>query len=238
MPEEINRIVTDHLCNLLFCPTETAIHNLEREGLADRSVLTGDVMYDAALLFRTAAEESGSPVVSRWAGEQFALATLHRAGNTDDPARLGDIMNVLNRVAREVCPVVMPLHPRTEKRLQALHCIPREVHIIRPVSYLEMLMLESRARFILTDSGGVQKEAYFAQVPCITLREETEWTETLTNNCNTLVGCAEERAMKAIEGLNNAGPWLHPYGRGDAADHILSALRGRRVTSMVCQGLL
>jgi UDP-N-acetylglucosamine 2-epimerase len=130
----------------------------------------------------------------------------------------------------------MPLHPRTEKRLQTLQHIPRAVHIIGPVSYLEMLMLESRARFILTDSGGVQKEAYFAQVPCITLRDETEWTETLTNNCNTLVGCDGEKAMKAIEGVNGAGPWLQPYGRGDAADQMLNALTGRHATSAVCHG--
>jgi UDP-GlcNAc3NAcA epimerase len=224
MPEEINRIVADHLSDLLLCPTATAIRNLEKEGLAERAVMTGDVMYDAALKLRAEAERRGGQLAGRWKKGEFALATIHRAENTDEPARLMAIMSALECIAADICPVVLPLHPRTSKTLAAMGWAPRAIEVIRPVSYMEMLLLEGRARLVLTDSGGVQKEAYFAQVPCITLRDETEWVETLENGCNTLAGAVEEYILAAAKAAAGAGPWNNAYGRGDAGTAILNAL--------------
>src|SRR5579872_4185122 len=157
MPEELNRVVADHLSDLLLCPTPVAIENLRNEGLVARAVLTGDVMLDASLAFRDQAERRGGPLAETWQPRQFALATVHRAENTDDPGRLRNIFAALERIAESVCPVVLPLHPRTRKSLSAAGWTPRAIHVIPPCSYLEMILLESRARFILTDSGGVQK---------------------------------------------------------------------------------
>ena len=224
MPEEINRIVADHLSDLLFCPTPLAMENLRKEGLHDRAILTGDVMYDACIGFRQTAENRGGPLADAWRRGEFALATVHRAENADDPDRLREILKALDRIARTVCPVVWPVHPRTRKRLSDLGWSTGSVSTIQPVSYLEMLLLEGRARFILTDSGGVQKEAYFLKVPCITLRDETEWQETLENGCNVLAGCCEEKILRAAESINQAGPWAAIYGDGHAGEAILDAL--------------
>ena len=161
MPEEINRIVADRLSDLLFCPTPLAVENLRAEGLADRAVLTGDVMYDASLAFRQLAEARRGPLADTWKPGAFALATVHRAENTDDPERLRSIVAALDKIARTTCPVVWPMHPRTRNRLAVLGFETGEISVIPPASYLDMLLLEGRARFILTDSGGVQKEAYF-----------------------------------------------------------------------------
>ena len=225
MPEEINRIVADHLSDLLLCPTATSICNLAKEGLANRAVLTGDVMYDAAIKLRAEAERRGGPLADRWKKGEFALATIHRAENTDEPERLHGILKALEHIAGSICPVVLPLHPRTSKKLMELGWTPRAIQVIPPVSYLEMLLLEGRARFILTDSGGVQKEAYFVQVPCITLRDETEWVETLDNGCNTLAGATEKTILAAVEAADaGAGPWKNAYGDGAAGAAILNAL--------------
>lgn len=225
MPEEINRVVADHLSDVLFCPTETAVKNLEREGLAGRAALSGDVMYDAALQYASVAEARGGPLADEWRPGAFVLSTVHRAENTDDPQRLRRVFAALERVAAEICPVVLPLHPRTRKLLDAAGIETRQIRVIRPVSYLEMLLLEKRARCILTDSGGVQKEAYFAKTPCVTLREESEWVETLENRCNVLAGVDEGAIYKAVLASSAAGPWSSPYGSGDA---------GRRILSDVC----
>lgn len=224
MPEEINRVVTDHLSDLLLCPTPVAVENLRKEGLAERAVLTGDVMFDAALAFRERAEKRGGPLADEWQPGTFALATVHRAENTDDPGRLRSIFKALDRIAEAICPVVLPLHPRTKKCLAAAGWSPRALRIIPPCSYLEMILLEGRARFVLTDSGGVQKEAYFVKTPCITLREETEWEETLEHNCNALVGADEEKIVTAARNAGKAGPWTAAYGDGAAGAKILSAL--------------
>lgn len=224
MPEELNRIVADHLSDLLLCPTTLAVENLRKEGLAARAVLTGDVMFDAALAFRAQAENRG--LTARWQARQFALATIHRAENTDDPERLRRILWALERIAATICPVVLPLHPRTRKKLDEIGWNPSAIQCVPPSSYLEMILLESRARFILTDSGGVQKEAYFVQVPCITLREETEWGETLENGCNILAGSDPDRILAAVEDCSHAGPWAARYGDGHAGVRILEALRG------------
>jgi len=224
MPEEINRVVADHLSNLLFCPTELAVSNLRNEGLGARAILTGDVMYDASLAFSAVAERHGSPLARSWNHGQFCLATVHRAENTDDPNRLREIVEALDQIARTVCPVVWPIHPRTQNRLTDMGLSTGSVTTLGPVSYLEMLLLESRARFILTDSGGVQKEAYFLKVPCITLRRETEWQETLENQCNVLTDCHKESILQASLDSGRAGPWTAVYGDGKAGAKILDAL--------------
>jgi UDP-GlcNAc3NAcA epimerase len=224
MPEEINRVVADHLSDLLLCPTTLAMENLCREGLGKRAVLTGDVMYDASIAYGKAAERRGGSLADSWRPGEFALATVHRAENTDDPERLGDIAGALDEIARTTCPVVWPVHPRTKKRLSEMGCSTGAVTMIEPVSYFDMLLLESRARCVLTDSGGVQKEAYFFKVPCITLRDETEWVETLENHCNVLSGSSKERILEAVRTFDTAGPWTAVYGDGSAGIAIVNAL--------------
>jgi UDP-GlcNAc3NAcA epimerase len=224
MAEEINRLVADHLSDLLLCPTELAMQNIRKEGLERRAIMTGDVMYDAALIYRQIAEERGGQLAEAWPPKGFALATVHRAENTDDPGRLRRIVCALNRIGSTVCPVLWPVHPRTKKCMKDLGCDIASITMIEPVSYLDMLLLEGRARFILTDSGGVQKEAYFFQVPCITLRDETEWQETLDNHCNVLVGSSEERIVEAAA-LERHGPWNRSYGDGEAGRSILDAIQ-------------
>ena len=225
MPEEINRIVADHLSDLLFCPTTLAMENLRKEGLGEKAILTGDVMYDASIVYREAAERRGGPLADSWRSGEFALATVHRAENTDDPERLRAILSALDEIARNICPVVWPVHPRTRKRLAEIGCSTGAVTAIDPVSYFEMLLLEGRARLILTDSGGVQKEAYFFQVPCITLRDETEWVETLGNGCNVLAGASCGRIAAAAREIEAAGPWTAAYGAGDAGTAVLDSLK-------------
>ena len=224
MPEEHNRVVADHLSDMLLCPTRLAIENLRREGLAARALLTGDVMYDAAAMYRKIAESRGGVLAETWQPGKFALATIHRQSNTDDPNKLCGLMGTLDEIAAEICPVVLPLHPRTQKFLSGMEWKPKALRMIAPVSYLDMLLLEGRARFILTDSGGVQKEAYFARVPCITLREETEWEETQQNRCNVLAGSDKERIKQAAAGTASAGPWTDLYGDGAAGGKILQVL--------------
>jgi UDP-GlcNAc3NAcA epimerase len=226
MPEEINRVVADHLSDLLFCPTAAAMRNLEVEGLAGRAVMTGDVMYDAALFYRGLAASRGGALSERWTAGSFALATVHRAESTDDPDTLRSIFAALEKISLELCPVLLPLHPRTRKCLAAAAIEVQNVTLIPPVSYLEMLLLESRARFILTDSGGVQKEAYFVRVPCITLRKETEWVETLEGGCNVIAGTETGAIMRAAANAANAGPWTDRYGSGEAGGEILRRLLG------------
>jgi UDP-GlcNAc3NAcA epimerase len=224
MPEEINRIVADHLSDLLLCPTALAMENLRKEGLGQRAVLTGDVMYDASIAYGQAAERRGGSLADSWRSGEFALATVHRAENTDDAERLRGIACALDEIARTICPVVWPVHPRTKKRLAEMGCTTGAVSMIEPVSYFDMLLLESRARLILTDSGGVQKEAYFFRVPCVTLRDETEWVETLENGCNVLTGSCGEAILAATRATGSAGPWTAAYGDGSAGLAIVNAL--------------
>ena len=199
MPEEINRILTDHISDLLFAPTETAVRNLERESLTSRNVLNvGDVMYDAFLYYKDKAAEK-SDILDRLElpPEAFVLATVHRAENTDEPSRLQSIMQGLMGVCEEL-PVVFPLHPRTAAALQQMGLwsrMEKSIRFIEPVGYLDMIRLESTARVIATDSGGVQKEAYFAGVPCLTLRDETEWVELVEIRANTLCPPVDAEAI-------------------------------------------
>lgn len=231
MPEEINRVVADHLSDLLCCPTTAAMENLRREGLENRTILTGDVMYDAVLRYRDLAEQRAGAFADNWRQGEFALATVHRAENTDHPERLRAIVKALDRIARTICPVVWPVHPRTRKRLTELDVAMGAVTTIKPAPYLEMLLLAGQARFILTDSGGLQKEAYFFHIPCITLREETEWVETLANRCNVLAGACEQAIVEAAEAIGNAGPWTACYGDGKAGLVILDHLESKGVST-------
>ena len=228
MPEEINRIVADRLSALLFCPTAAAVTNLKQEGLAAQAVVTGDIMYDAFVIFRGVAERLGGDLASKWRRGEFALATIHRAENTDDPRRLQAILDALESIAQSICPVVLPLHPRTQKVLHAAGWQARALTITPPISYFEMLLLEGRASLILTDSGGVQKEAYFAQVPCVTLRDETEWVETMENRCNVLAGAHTDHIVDAAKNASDAGPWTAVYGDGNAGEKMIRAIRSFR----------
>jgi UDP-GlcNAc3NAcA epimerase len=187
--------------------------------------LVGDVMYDAVLLYLDLAEKK-SEIMERLGlkPKSYALVTVHRAENTDQPERLKAFFEGLESVAKEGLPVVLPLHPRTRKQLNTLGIHPKEVQVLDPVSYLDMLVLEKNARVILTDSGGVQKEAFFFRVPCVTLREETEWVETVETGWNTLVGCDPEKIVQAALEARKGQKIAQPYGDSWAAERIVSIL--------------
>jgi UDP-GlcNAc3NAcA epimerase len=232
MPEEINRILTDHVSDVLFAPTSAAIENLQREGITDgRLCHVGDVMYDAALYYGERARQRsqilkhlGLPIGG------YVLATVHRAENTDEPVRLRTICAALGQVAR-CFPVVFPLHPRTRKVLQR-HELESElggVLLTDPVGYLDMVMLEKNARVIATDSGGVQKEAFFHRVPCVTLRTETEWVELVDMGWNRLAPPTDVRhvALALQMASSPDGVVLSPYGEGDSAQRIVGVLLSR-----------
>lgn len=238
MPEEINRVATDHLSDLLLCPTPVSIENLKREGITDGVDLVGDVMLDAVQNFRELTDR-GTNLLKQWGVQPggYLLATIHRAENTDNAERLGEIVETLVGLGH---PVVFPMHPRVRDRLKRspeyramrrrLEQAPSLV-ITNPVSYLEMLVLEKNARVVLTDSGGVQKEAYFLGVPCLTLRNETEWTETLVNNWNRVVGTSPAKILNLVASLwsrNGAAPTaprdLRSFGGGKASDRIVRRL--------------
>ncbi|MBE3576265.1 MAG: UDP-N-acetylglucosamine 2-epimerase (non-hydrolyzing) [Limnochordales bacterium] len=235
MPEEINRTVTDHISDLLFAPSENAVVNLRKEGIPETRIhLVGDVMYDVALYYGDKAERT-SQILTRLglASGSYILATIHRAENTDDPWRLRAIMEGLAHVAADI-PVVFPVHPRTRKALESHGVIEvARIHLclIDPVGYLDMVMLEKHACLIVTDSGGVQKEAFFYRVPCVTLRAETEWVELVKLGWNTLC-CPENgkvvaQAIRAMIGRKGAEGT--PYGVGTAARQIVARLGGKIV---------
>jgi UDP-N-acetylglucosamine 2-epimerase len=222
MPEEINRVVADALSALLFCPTPVAAANLAREGITAGVHVVGDVMYDAVL--QAAARADAGPLLAAQGlvPKGYLLATVHRAGNTDDPARLGAIVQALNALAE---PVIFPVHPRTAKALAALgRPLADHIHPIPPVGYGEMIALERDARLILTDSGGVQKEAFWLAVPCVTLREETEWVETVEQGWNRLVGTDPAAIAAAVAGFHPTGTPPPLFGDGHAAERIAGIL--------------
>ena len=218
MPEEINRIATDHISDLLFAPTKTAMELLKKEGLETRSVFSGDVMYDSILHFEKLADEK-TKLNSIINLTDFYLATIHRQENTDDLSRLQNIFNALSELD---LPVILPVHPRTRKILQNVK-FSENVEIIDPVSYLEMIMLLKNCRKVLTDSGGLQKEAYFLKKQCITLRDETEWTETLENNWNFIVGSNPELILEKVkaEKIDKQNDY---FGDGNSVQKILDAI--------------
>lgn len=219
MPEEQNRIVADHLSTLLLCPTQTAIDNLKKEGVIEGVSLTGDVMLDASLFYRTL-ENKNSKLPSL--PDNFFLATIHRAENTDSEKRLTSIVHALNDCGKNG---ILPLHPRTKKYLETYNLkFNSNIKIIDPIGYFDMIELESRADFIITDSGGVQKEAYFFEKPCITLRDQTEWVETVFIGWNIIVGANYNKIVDAISGFSP--PKEHPdlYGDGNSGQIIIEEL--------------
>jgi len=231
MPEEINRVLTDHAADLLFAPTKTAVENLKNEGIPPNKIhLVGDVMYDAALYYGAKTEQK-SVILKKLelVSGKYILATVHRAENTDDPVRLKAIFEGLTNVSREI-PVVLPLHPRTAKALDKINLldkVKKEIKIIKPVGYLDMVMLEKNARLIVTDSGGVQKEAFFYRVPCVTLRDETEWVELVQLGWNRLVTPVSSNVVfEGILAIFNSplGQEGQPYGDGRSAEHIMQCL--------------
>jgi UDP-N-acetylglucosamine 2-epimerase (non-hydrolysing) len=228
MPEEVNRVLTDRCSDLLFAPAENAAQNLQAEGVDEGVVVTGDVMYDAVLTVRDRAFER-SAVLSELEldRDSYVLSTVHRAANTDDPARLAGILDGLAAVPD---PVVVPVHPRTEQALQAHGLYERavaELTLIDPVGYLDFLRLLEEASQVATDSGGVQKEAFYLETPCVTLRDETEWIETVEAGWNVLVGADPDRIRAALAGPVESPPRPTLYGGGDAAERTVEALEER-----------
>jgi UDP-N-acetylglucosamine 2-epimerase len=250
MPEEINRLLTDHLSTLLFCPTTQSVRNLLKEGIKDGETQVvkkvGDVMYDSILYYSKMAERKSSilkdlglltPNSVRAIRESpvhripnYYLATLHRAENTDDPKRLKSILKALNEIGEKTS-VILPLHPRTKKMIKVYHLFSdfKNIKFIEPVSYLDMLKLEKNAIAILTDSGGVQKEAYWLRVPCFTLREETEWVETIESGWNALTGTNAKRIVGGVGHLEKRRKYPKGrkiYGDGKASQKIVKILMG------------
>jgi UDP-GlcNAc3NAcA epimerase len=242
MPEEINRVLTDQLSTFLFCPTSQAVRNLAEEGIKPgrgRVVKkVGDVMYDSILYYSKIAEEKStilqdlnlyfSTPNSELRTQNYYLATLHRAENTDDPKRLKSILEALNKIGRKT-PTVLPLHPRTKKMMKVYHLFLgfKNIKFVEPISYFDMLKLERNAGAILTDSGGIQKEAYWLRVPCFTLREETEWVETVQSGWNTLVGTEPKKIFRAINHLEKktlSKKSTNIFGDGKASEMIVELL--------------
>ncbi|MDR3039057.1 MAG: UDP-N-acetylglucosamine 2-epimerase (non-hydrolyzing) [Candidatus Adiutrix sp.] len=223
MPEEINRVLTDHLAARLFCPTRTAVANLEREGLRAGVHLVGDVMYDAALFFgATARRDSRILEALGLTDKSFLLVTVHRQENTDDPARLEALLTAFQRLAAAGETLVWPLHPRLKGRL-AGRLWPKGLRLIEPLPFLDMTRLEMGARVILTDSGGVQKEAYFQQTPCVTLRGETEWVETVAAGWNQPAGFDPGDIERAVARAAPGRP-IDEYGDGHSGRAIARLL--------------
>lgn len=251
MPEEINRILTDRCSDILFCPTDNACKNLKKEGVSNiankgklidlksieslsanqRFPITfnvGDIMYDTVLIGLKIAEKKSNVLeILKLEPKKYFLATVHRAENSDDKERLKNILAAFDKISEEK-PVIFPVHPRTKKNLELFDISPsiyKRVLMTDPVSYFDMLILEKNAKKILTDSGGIQKEAYFFEVPCITFREETEWIETLEGGYNILVGTNKKKICHAALTSQPPNPSsLSPFGDGHASERILSVL--------------
>ena len=226
MPEEINRILTDRISNLLCCPTDQAMMNLNNEGFDKLNlnvVKTGDVMQDAAIYYSQKSTEN-STILKQLALDRFVLCTLHRQENTNDKLRLRNIVQAINEI-NAVVPVVLPLHPRTRKILAVEGLLP-ECIIIDPVGYFDMIELIKNSSLVMTDSGGLQKEAYFFSRFCITLRDETEWTELVENGFNYLVGADKEKivtiALKYLDQKLTSN--IDLYGKGFASENIVNAI--------------
>ena len=226
MPEEVNRVLTDHVSSVLFTPTQLATENLRREGIeAGRVVQVGDVMYDAALVFRefmpTMAEVAQNHDLQ--VAQDFVLTTIHRQENTDDAARLEAILEGLGKVV-ETMQVILPLHPRTRQRIEhfGLSALLSPITTTEPLGFLEIMRLQVSAQLIVTDSGGVQKEAFFHGKPCVTLRDETEWVELVEGGWNKIAPPLEtDIADTVLAAIGTKGADIAPYGRGDAAKRVV-----------------
>ena len=229
MPEEVNRIFTDRISTILFCPTETAVKNLKAEGFPflltanqqQRIINVGDVMLDGAMFYKNLAVKPNIDVK-----QDFILCTIHRAENTDNENRLKNIFEALNEIAKEK-QVILPLHPRTKKLIKYYSLNTNYITIIEPVGYLEMVWLIDNCYFVMTDSGGLQKEAYFFEKQCITLRDETEWVELVELGANILVGADKDKILEAYKNhksLNTSHYSLDLYGSGKASKKIIEEL--------------
>jgi UDP-N-acetylglucosamine 2-epimerase len=248
MPEEINRVLTDHLSTFLFCPTFQAVRNLQKEGIRDGNSFlvkrVGDVMYDSILYYSKLAETRSTilrdlnllgppnsvfrPPKPKLLTRNYYLATLHRAENTDNPKRLQSILRALDEIGKDT-PVIFPLHPRTKKMIETYHLFKKtnRIRLIEPVSYLDTLTLERNAKAILTDSGGVQKEAYWLRVPCFTLRNETEWIETVKSGWNILVGTGTKKILEKVSHMERRRRYLKGnkiFGDGKASKKIVQMM--------------
>ncbi|KPK42853.1 MAG: UDP-N-acetylglucosamine 2-epimerase [Omnitrophica WOR_2 bacterium SM23_29] len=236
MPEEINRVLVDRISDVLFCPSKNAVRNLYSEGIANSNsrkfpkvFLVGDVMYDSVLFhFDIAKKKSAILRKLSLFPKSYYLATIHRAENTDNRRRLKSLLESLNDIAKNRAPVIFPVHPRTKKAISSLRirALAKSLKMIEPVSYLDMLLLEKNAKTILTDSGGVQKESYFLKVPCVTLRDETEWQETVDGGFNILTGSDKEKiaeTLNTIEKLNIKS--VRFYGDGKASRKIIRIIK-------------
>jgi len=229
MPEEVNRVLTDHISNLLFCPTQVAVDNLAKEGIIDGVIITGDIMVDAVRHARPRAEAESTihQQLSIAPTDAYAAVTIHRPANTDDKTTLSAIMNGL---AHLDMPVIFPMHPRTKHALEKFGLeVKDSVHVISPLGYLDMVALVTSATCLITDSGGLQKEAYLLETPCITVRTETEWVETVESGWNRLVEPIPEAILAAVQDAITAKPAEHPafYGDGNAAIRIVQAMEAR-----------
>ncbi len=230
MREEYNRIETDKRSTLLFCPTHTAVKNLRKEDITQGVHYVGDVMYDAALYYKNIAAKQ-SDILTQLAIQYkaFYLATIHRAETTNNVSKLQNIFHAFTQIASTECPIIFPIHPRTRQTILAHpeleHILSNNeyIRLIEPIGYLDMVLLESTAKQILTDSGGVQKEAYFHQTPCVTLREETEWNETIETGWNVLVGTNTEQIIAATHRTYAQLP-INEYGNGNAAIQIVNII--------------
>lgn len=227
MPEETNRVLTDHVSSILFCPTRQAVENLEKENIREGVYNVGDIMYELAIdMSKTASKRSGIMKRLGLKKKGYILATIHRESNTDIKSNLSSIAAALRRIDTDI---VFPVHPRTKKMLKAFGLLKKletgkRIKIIPPVGYLDMICLENNARKIITDSGGVQKEAFFFRVPCITLRENSEWTETLNNGWNRLVGTDAGKIVAAAQKKYALGPHPAYYGNGSTSDKIINII--------------
>lgn len=231
MPEEINRVLTDHIASLLFCPTDTAVGNLKKEGVTEGVFLVGDVMCDSFIFNRELArKKSGIMEELGLRPKTYCLVTIHRQENTNDEKRLEGIFKALETLSQPDCPFIVPLHPRTANALNnrtGKSLLGPHVRILKPLSYLDMVLLETHARIILTDSGGVQKEAYFARVPCVTLRDETEWVELVERGFNVVSGADPEKICKAYRKMVERAVVTDPdlYGGGRTSERLVNIIR-------------
>ena len=229
MPEEINRIIADHISDLLFAPTEISGKNLLHEGIsAEKIFLTGNTVVDAVLQNIKIAEQKVDPLSDLGLEPQgYFLVTAHRAENVDNPLRLGEIIAGLRKISTLFgLPVLFPMHPRTQKMVHEFSLSTDGIRVIDPVGYLEFLVLESKAALILTDSGGLQEEGCILSVPCVTFRENTERPETIDVGSNVLSGTHPEKMLKAVEQMMDIPrTWNNPFGKGDAAERIIDECR-------------
>ncbi len=231
MPEEVNRILTDRISDYLFCPTQTAVDNLMDEGynnIETNIIKSGDVMQDAAYYYAQKSEQK-STVLQTLKSEKYILTTLHRAENTDDPKRLSQIVEALNHIHESICPIVLPLHPRTKSKLK-VNNLTLKVHTIDPVGYFDMIELIKHSEVVMTDSGGLQKEAFFFKKNCVTMRDQTEWVELISADVNILVGADKTKIISETEKMleKTSDFNIDLYGNGQACANIVNTLLNKK----------